>query len=171
MQCNDSYIVVFLNKTALDARTISGYNNRSYTLVWNNTNSAVCSVDGDDGSKVDAWCNGLSNPISYVSTICTGIDLAKDKCGLSIASNNDYIYYSQSLIVTYGENPAANIVREERDVYHIQCFFNRTIEKKLTGDSFDVLSRSDGNATGSKFESCFHIVHRFLLFQYSLHQM
>ena len=138
----------------MDERTITGYSNRSYTMAWNNTNDPDCMVNGYDASRGSATYGSLSSSGGYVSTFFFAIDISENRCGISVESNNDYIYYSQSVIVTYGHNPNDFIEREEVDVYHAACFLNRTAEKKLERNSLNVSYRA-GEETGSKFPSDF----------------
>ena len=150
MHCDDTRLVVFFNKTALDERTVSGYNNRSYVLKWDGSSNALCE---NDGSKNVATSSGsVSSDGSYASTLFMEslFTTGQEKCNVNIYSDNDYIYYNNTITITYGENPTATIGREEYDKYHVTCFRNRTVEEKLTGDKFDVESRVDGEDRKSK---------------------
>ena len=141
-------MVVFFNKTALDERTITNYNNRSYTLKWDSSSSSNCKSDGSS----NIYSGPLSSDGSYPSTFNMGANFESggERCGVTVHSDATYIYYNNTITITYGENPNANIIREEYDVYNIFCYRNRTVEEKLNGGNFSVESRVDGAETKSK---------------------
>jgi len=148
VQCDDSNLVVFFNKTALDERTVANYNNRSYVIKWDSSNDKFnCENDGSN-SSVATSIAGLTSNGGYASTIAMVSALTGERCGVTYHSDNTYIYYNNTITIRYGENPVGNqIIREEYDVYNIFCYRNRTVEEKLSGDSFNVESRVDGAET------------------------
>ena len=79
-----------------------------------------------------------------------------ERCGVTVQSDATYIYYNNTITITYGENPNANIIREEYDVYNIFCYRNRTVEEKLNGNNFNVESRVDGAETKSKLVKVYY---------------
>ena len=141
-------MVVFFNKTALDERTVTNYNNRSYALKWDDSSSAACMSDGSPS----IYTGPLSSDGSYPTTFNMYANLTSggERCGVTVHSDETYIYYNNTITITYGENPNANIIREEYDVYNIFCYRNRTVEEKLNGGNFSVESRVDGAETKSK---------------------
>lgn len=134
----------------MDERTISGYNNRSYIIKWNgNTNTANCETDGS--KFVASTISSLTSNVAYPTTIYMKAGLFGERCGVKYYSDNAYIYYNSTITVTYGKNPENGIIgREEYDRYNVTCLKNRTIEAKLSGDSFNVESRVDGVDIKSK---------------------
>jgi len=146
VQCDDTNMVVFFNKTALSERTVANYNNRSYVLKWGGSSSASCMSDGMSSSysTPDLLSDG-----GYSSTFNMHANFAfgGERCGVTVHSDDTYIYYNNTITITYGENPNANIIREEYDVYNVFCYRNRTVEEKLTGNNFNVESRVDGAET------------------------
>ena len=154
MLCDDTHLAVYFNKTALDERTVANYNNRSYSIKFDGQSSPACMVAAGDTSTVDADLGSLISS-AFNPKIYIGIAYATEMCGIGIHADDDYIFYNGTVVVTYGENPNTNIVREEYDNYHVTCLRNRTVEEKLNGDSYNVESRVTGEESKSKLNTCY----------------
>ena len=76
-----------------------------------------------------------------------------NECGLTQTYTSDFIQYSQTVVVTYGDNPNSFIQREEYDNYTVTCNLNRTVTETLVGDSYNVQYRQTGVAAKSMLKN------------------
>jgi len=162
VKCDDTHFAVFFNKTALDERTVSGYNNRSYIIKFYGQDSLSCwSHDYDTSAHSNSY-NGLSSS-AYSSTIRLGVPFTASpatQCGINVFQDSTHIMYNTTIVITYGENPNSMIGREEYDKYNVMCLRNRTIEEKLNGDSVMVDYRQTGmDAANATADFAFSLTH------------
>lgn len=142
VKCSDTHFAVYFNYTALLERTDSTYNNRSFAIHFKDDPTCKTEVNAQTTGELHASVAGASE---FTQSTVIGTAFATSNCGINTYSDNDYIFYNTTVIVTYGENPSATVLREEYDNYHVTCLRNRTVEEKLAGDKFDVDKRLTGN--------------------------
>jgi len=140
--CDDTHFAVWFNKTALDERQDGTNNNRTWQIYFEGQrDDATCTTYHWDANKNDASYNGLSNPVaSLPSSVLIGAPVKN--CGINVFADATHIIYNTTLIVTYGQNPTAEIGREEYDKYNVMCLRNRTVDEMV---NFDVNFRQTGN--------------------------
>jgi len=137
VQCDDTHFAVFFNKTALDERTVSGYNNRSYIIKFYGQSSTACWTHDYESGKVANTFSGLTSSSTFSSTIYLGVPLAATpsaQCGINVFEDPTHIIYNTTIVITYGQNPNNMIGREEYDKYNVMCLRNRTVEEQLNGN-------------------------------------
>ena len=140
--------MVYFNKTALDGRTITNFNNRTYKISFDETSSPACTVTAADAAKIDSDYKGsLPKPKEFTSSIF--INSSFDTCDVATTSDKTHIVYKQKVVVTYGSNPNSKVIREEKDMYEIMCLRNRTAQIKAGFNSTKY--RTDGSGAKSKF--------------------
>jgi len=133
LECNDHGIGVYFNKSFLD-RTKGLYNNRSYIISFPNKQKSDCITKWYDSSKIDlaGYCHSSPN-----DTISLSANFSQN-CGINYYTENDYIVYNSTIIVTYGHNPNVMISREEHKYYNVMCRYNRTVYSRLVGENYNV---------------------------------
>jgi len=145
--CDDTDMVVYFNKTALDERTITDYSNRTYKIAFaGQADVSTCSVDGSTISNIDSNYGALVSTAAFSSRIY--ISSGYGDCGVNVFEDLDTITYNHSVIVTYGENPTPNVRREEYDTYNVQCIRNRT---RILQDQFNTTFRKSGTDSSSTY--------------------
>lgn len=147
VKCTDTDFAVYFNKTALNERTVSNYNNRSYTINFESQSSSTCMTTFEESSKVDSNFGSTLNPsVIFPASVHIGATYATDMCGIQLLEDATYVYYNATIVVTYGSNNGQNIIdREEKDYYYASCIRNRTVEEKLNGvDHFNTSYRQTG---------------------------
>jgi len=147
VHCDDTAMYVFFNKTQLDQRTNGVTNNRNYSIKWDGQDSnPACKISLDSSSNI----GNINSMSSFSNTIWIKAALPSS-CGLIELYDNKHIIYNHTVIVTYGENPRHDIIREEHDLYHVMCLKNRTSRTKVDGDYFNVtynlVPQEEKNAT------------------------
>ena len=154
VRCSDTTIRVYFNKTALDERNNpDGSNQRNFTIGWENQKGdPSCNVNYMNTSNIDETGSvKVSGITPFDKIVMISADFSPSTCGIVEMQNMDYIYYNSTIVVTYGEDPAGGLIRrEEYDYYNVSCFRNRTIEEKLSGDSFDTQFRTEGRDNKSE---------------------
>jgi len=140
--CDDTHFAVWFNKTALDERQDGTNNNRTWQIYFEGQrDDATCTTYHWDTSKNDANYNSLSNPAATLpSSVQIGAPVKN--CGINVFADATHIIYNTTLIVTYGQNPTADIGREEYDKYNVMCLRNRTVNEMV---NFNVTFRQTGN--------------------------
>jgi len=137
--CNDTYMVVIFNKTALDERTTSSII-RPFKIEFHGSSDAACMANSNSSDYIDS--TAVSS--SFASDIYVRA-MYPDGCGMNEYQDNDYIIYNHTIKITYGSNPNNFIQREEYDYYNVMCLRNRTNTKMIGGDKFNVTLRTTGN--------------------------
>jgi len=151
--CDDTDLAVFFNKTALDERQDGVNNNRTWQIYFEGERgNASCTTYHWDTSKVDANyattnARFINNPTDLPSSVHIGAGVKK--CGINVFADATHIIYNTTLIVTYGENPTADIGREEYNKYNIMCLRNRTVNVM---ENFNVTYLKTGKASKNATE-------------------
>jgi len=148
VRCEDTYIRVYFNKTKIEERTnADGSNNRPYDISWKGQKGvAGCYVNMNNNTHFDNGTEKTAGNTRFEDAIWIDADFPGE-CGLSEMQTQDYIYYNQTIVITYGENPTAAIRREEYDYYMVSCLRNRTVEEKIDTEYFNVTYRTEGEDT------------------------
>jgi len=152
--CDDTDLAVFFNKTGLDGRQDGLNNNRTWQIYFEGErDNTACTTYHWDTTKVNAnyattSTGTITNPVGDLpSSVHIGAGVTT--CGINVFSDATHIIYNTTLIVTYGQNPTANIGREEYDKYNVMCLRNRTVNEL---QNFDVQYRQTGNAAKNDTE-------------------
>jgi len=143
--CDDTHMAVYFNKTALDERDMNTYNNRTWQIYFEGQrDNTACTTYHWDTSKVDGNFMSLSRTNSFTSNIYLGAEV--NDCGINVFADATHIIYNTTLIVTYGQNPNAQIGREEYDKYNVMCLRNRTVNEMV---NFNTTFRNTGLAAAN----------------------
>ena len=139
VKCSDKIIQVIFRKDALSSRFYFGdqQKNKNFSSIgWKGQTNPDCNLKFqdiyDDEVKLEAeFPNG---------------------CGLTEHSDNDHIYYNQTIELTFGEDTGI-ITRQSTDHFHVSCMRNRTVQKGVNGNSFDVDEKVTGQTQKSELFS------------------
>ncbi|XP_066932196.1 uncharacterized protein [Clytia hemisphaerica] len=141
-RCDDTHFAVWFDRNTLDERQDANkHNNRTWQIYFEGQrDDATCTTYHWDTSKNDAAYNSLANPAAFPFSVQIGAPVKN--CGINVFADATHIIYNTTLIVTYGQNPNADIGREEYDKYNVMCLRNRTVNEMV---NFNVTFRQTGN--------------------------
>merc|ERR1719378_1645868 len=124
-------------------------NNRTWQIYFEGQrDDAACTTYHWDAAKVNADYQSIVNPAAMLpSSVHIGAPI--NNCGINVFSDATHIIYNTTLIVTYGQNPNAQIGREEYDKYNVMCLRNRTVNEMV---NFNTTFRNTGNAAANDTE-------------------
>lgn len=132
-------MIVTFNKTVLDA------GGRNYSIMFKGQSDYPCNVNA----------TMLSN------TVGDTIQLVADynECGIDVYQNNSVITYNQTVMVSYGENPASSVIfRVNYDEYSLKCHKSNNLTASM--DVFNVTAEgkvfSKGTVLLISFIQWFH---------------
>jgi len=147
--CDDTHMAVWFNKGTLDARELGVPNNRTWQIYFEGErDNTACTTYQWDATKVDANYESLQNPASDLSS-SVHLGAGINDCGINYFADATHIIYNTTVIVTYGQNPNAQIGREEYDKYNVMCLRNRTVNEMV---NFNVTYRATGNDAQNETE-------------------
>ena len=136
MKCSDTKLQVVFSKDALGSRLyFGGKENKNFSSIgWKGQTNPDCSLKFEDiiGDEVNLEAE------------------FPNSCGLTEHSDNDHIYYNQTIELTFGEDTGI-ITRQSVDHFHVSCYKNRTVQNMVNGNSFDVNRKIDKITRKSKF--------------------
>eukprot|EP00111_Clytia_hemisphaerica_P009989 TCONS_00029228-protein len=139
--CDDTHMVVWFNKTALDERDKGHINNRTWQIYFEGKRGDdICSTYIWDSSKTASTYENMNKTEFFTSTVLLGAPI--NNCGINRFADATHIIYNATVIVTYGENPNDFIRREEYDKYNVMCLRNRTVVEEST---LSIQYRQTGN--------------------------
>ena len=146
--CDDTHLVVWFNKTALDERDRGIHNNRTWQIYFEGKRGdPICSTYHWDSAKTAPTYENMNKTQFFPSTTYLGTPI--NNCGINRFVDATHIIYNATVILTYGENPNHFIGREEYDKYNVMCLRNRTVVEEK--DLF-VQYRRIGNDGKSKLD-------------------
>jgi len=139
--CDDTHMVVWFNKTALDERDKGHINNRTWQIYFEGKRGdGICSTYIWDSSKTASTYENMNKTEFFTSTVLLGAPI--NNCGINRFADATHIIYNATVIVTYGKNPNDFIRREEYDKYNVMCLRNRTVVEEST---LSIQYRQTGN--------------------------
>ena len=144
VECSDSRIKVIFSKSELCAGLyFGGREKRNFSSIgWKiPTSIQKCNVNfedivGDEFTLEADFPNG---------------------CGLTEFYDNDFIYYNQTIELTFGTDSDGIITRKYYDHFKVSCIRNRTVQQTLKGNSIDVDKRKIEYSEKSEF-LCFILI-------------
>lgn len=107
--CNSTYMMLKLNKTALEDR------NPVFKIAFK-----------DVIQYPDSNCLVFSNNATTQNDSFIWIESKLTECGIKQREDKDNIVFNQTIVIQYGNNPAGGMIyREEIDSYDVSCKISR----------------------------------------------